>query len=123
MSASEICNMPEGRFRSALKRGVVRLFDMVGLRAQDKRVNNSAARLDALYGPPWPEKLSPLPQEWFDGLPRWAFQTRRGRARPRQQCVEELNLIHAERMKNYEKRREDNRLVRDTIKQGRRGDG
>jgi hypothetical protein len=120
-SALDICNMPERRFRSAVRRGIHRLCNMVGLRAQNERINNEADRLDTQYGPPWPKKCSQLPPEWWEGLPGWAFRTRRGRAKPRQQRIDDLNLIHGERMKNYERRKANNKLGRDTSDRGGRG--
>ena len=114
ISALDIRNMPEGRFRSAVKRRMFRLCGMVGLGAQNEGISSEADRLDAQYGPAWPEKCSPPPLEWYLGLPGWAVQTSRGRAKPRRQRIDELNLIHGERMKNYERRKANNKLARDT---------
>lgn len=74
-------------------------------RTQDKdgRITREADRLDEKYGPPCPRQSSPLPTEWYLDAPNWVFQARHGTQRSREDQIEEIVKVHAERMERYEK--------------------
>ena len=61
-------------------------------------------RLTEIYGSLWPEKCGPLPPDWFDTLPEWAFRGRDGILRPRDKSIEKMKSIHIQRIKSHRKK-------------------
>jgi hypothetical protein len=72
-----------------------------------------AERLDDMYGLLWAQICEDIPPGWLDDLPPFAFhEVRDITCRSREQMIEDLRQVHAERVANYAARREEARRDR-----------
>jgi hypothetical protein len=72
-----------------------------------------AERLDDRYGLLWAQICEDIPPGWLDDLPPFAFHEIRDiTCRSREQMIEDLRQVHAERVANYAARREEVRRER-----------
>ena len=104
-------NIPSGmllrRIKAAATNLVCRLRTQIQPESREEEIDSSkqeAERLNETYGPPWPEKCSPLTTEWYDSLPEWAFRRKDDMPQARQERIDDLKSVHAQRMKRHKRR-------------------
>lgn len=66
---------------------------------------SEAQRLDEKYGTLWPDDCYDIRPGWLDALPSFAYRRSYGPSLAREQQIEEIRRIHAERLASYEMER------------------